>query len=820
MKKWLKYTLRFFAIGIGLLLFAWLCIYLYFLSNKKSILYKINTLASSSIHGNIAIKDIGINFLSTFPHLAIDLEGISITDSTYSIHHHELLHAEKFLLRTNIFKLISKKLDIANIQVEKGIFYIYEDSTGYNTLDAIKPNNSRSEKDKEESLKKAIHSFRLVDMSITLDKPYKKKRFSFDIEDLDCDINNDPDSLLLHIETKLVIQSLAFNLDKGSFAEKKSLSGDFDLTFNKTLRILSFNNIKLNLDKDPYEFTGLFHFDSTKNYTLSIDALKGNYSKIIALLPGTIRSRLDSIQFAKPIVAKAHITGKLMPGNKAIVRADWIVKNNNLSTKFGKFDKASFTGFYYNQLSDTLPATGENAIVQCNDLSTSYEGIGLNSKKITVTNLKRPFLVCDLQAATDLQTLNNLLASNAIEFDKGSINADIVYSGPVYDSATASPDITGNATIKDGELLYGPKQIRLDDVNGELLFKGADVYFNNVKATAQKSSIILNMSAINLIALMNSNPARAELTATLYARQLDVENFTGLIGTRKRNRNHSRNSFFRNTANKIDRLLDECTIRSHINADKISFKRFTATNFKTDIFLSNELWSITNTSLNHAGGSIYMNGSIHGGSTNYNPVKINAVMNNLDISKTFFAFENFGLKFLNATNIQGRLTSNISLSAAMLEKAVLLPSSLKGNLTLSIKDGALNNVKSLEELSNFLLKNRDFSHITFSEIKNKFDFDGQLINVNRMEIQSSVLSLFVEGLYDMGGKKTDLIVQIPLSNLKKRKADYTPQNKGTDSKAGASVYVKATNKDNGDIDFNYSLFRGKKNKKEKELENK
>ena len=99
------------------------------------------------------------------------------------------------------------------------------------------------------------------------------------------------------------------------------------------------------------------------------------------------------------------------------------------------------------------------------------------------------------------------------------------------------------------------------------------------------------------------------------------------------------------------------------------------------------------------------------------------------------------------------------------------------------------------------------------EIKNTFDLNGSMVTINRMEIQSTVLSLFMEGLYDVGGKATDLVIQVPLSNLKKRKADYVPENKGAESKTGASIFVNAKSNSKGDIDFSYSLFKKRKNKK-------
>lgn len=138
-----------------------------------------------------------------------------------------------------------------------------------------------------------------------------------------------------------------------------------------------------------------------------------------------------------------------------------------------------------------------------------------------------------------------------------------------------------------------------------------------------------------------------------------------------------------------------------------------------------------------------------------------------------------------------------------------MPSSLNGTIDLSLIKGELIDFEPLQKMSVFLLKKRDFSNLEFAELKNRFQLQGQSIIINRMEVQSTALSMYVEGLYDMKGDSTDLVIQVPLSNLKKRKPDYVPENKGLDAKAGMSVYVRARSGKGDDIDFSFGLFKKK-----------
>ncbi len=64
---------------------------------------------------------------------------------------------------------------------------------------------------------------------------------------------------------------------------------------------------------------------------------------------------------------------------------------------------------------------------------------------------------------------------------------------------------------------------------------------------------------------------------------------------------------------------------------------------------------------------------------------------------------------------------------------------------------------------------------------------------------------------------TDMSIQVPLSNLKKRKADYKPENTGTDKKGGASIYIRGRPGPDGNIQFKPDLF--KKFRKDKTTDN-
>jgi hypothetical protein len=265
----------------------------------------------------------------------------------------------------------------------------------------------------------------------------------------------------------------------------------------------------------------------------------------------------------------------------------------------------------------------------------------------------------------------------------------------------------------------------------------------------------------------------------------------------------------------IDRVLDEGSLNVTLNAGRLLYKKFAAENVQARISLLQDNYILDNVSMQHAGGNLTLNGSLITQRNNYHQAKLNAGMQNVDVSKVFTAFNNFGQDGISAQNLDGKLTAKVNAFLAIDENGKVLPGTVESIVDFSLKNGALNNYEPIKKMQNFLFKNRDFDNIRFAELKDRLEIKNQEIKINRMEIQSSVLSLFVEGVYSQKGN-TDMIIQLPLSNIKKRGTEYTPENVGTIKRGGSSVYLRGRPGPDGNIKFKLNLFGKFKKDREKD----
>lgn len=103
---------------------------------------------------------------------------------------------------------------------------------------------------------------------------------------------------------------------------------------------------------------------------------------------------------------------------------------------------------------------------------------------------------------------------------------------------------------------------------------------------------------------------------------------------------------------------------------------------------------------------------------------------------------------------------------------------MAGEAKLKLKNGHLLNYEPIQNLSNYIFRNRDFKDVTFTELNETFKIRGYEMQIDELEIGSNVLNLYVvNGLYNIKGN-SNINILIPWSNLKRRGKNYIPKNSG------------------------------------------
>ncbi len=818
MSKILPWLLKGFLILTGILILAFIGVFTYVSLNKKKIIGLVTQEIGTKLNGKVDIRDVELSFFRNFPEVSVLLHDVSITDTLFSAHRHPLLQAEEVFVNISFWKLIKSEPPLKGLQLEGGTVYLFTDSTGYTNTYLLNPRRDTVTTTAKTPYKNELKSILLKDMNIVISDARKEKLYNFMVTRLDAGIDSrDSSSFLFAVRADLLVKSLAFNLQRGSFLKDKTFTGRFDIKFLKKTNRLVFDSIDVNIAGHPLNLSGSFDLKgNTPQFALRLHVRKILYPFVRSLLPAQLNRNLSIVDVDKPVDGDAVITGPLKGGDPRVY-ITWSARNAKVKTPFLDFEDASFEGYFTNEVVAGRPRKDPNSKIEVNHFKARWHGLSLSSNRIEILNLYKPLLTCDLGSHFELKTLNDIIGSEAIRFNEGAGSIQVLYKGPIEKNNNTNSLLNGAVSFSNASILYTPRNVEMKQVNGKLTFRNSDVFVENLQCLVMDNLVTMQGRADNLLTLINTQPGKANIDWNIYTPSLNLGSFMYLLQPRnKKTQSKRNNNRVSDMADKIDNLMEQCTLQVTLKADKLLYKKFEASRTIADIKLLENKYVINKLSMDHAGGHIEMNGSLVHERDNYNSAKIRAALQHVEVNKVFAAFEDFGQDGIVGENLEGKLTANVEAAMIMDDKGALLPSGLVSKVDFSLKDGALNNYEPLKKLQRFVFKKRDFDNIRFAELKNTLEINNGEIKINRMEIQSSVLSLFVEGLYSQTGK-TDMSIQVPLNNLKKRDEDYNPENVGTETKRTGSVYIRGRPGEDGNIKFKLDLFNRYSRDKENAL---
>lgn len=791
-----------------LLLLIWVVLTIYVSVEKKSLLEKARTEIKAHLGADIQIGQLDVSLFRHFPSITLQLSDVSIRDSLWKQHHHDLLQAKNVFVSCQIFRsLLNRRVQLGKVFLEQGTICFYTDSTGYTNTYIFKDRKAASKSSGKPSDPPDIS---LSDIKWTEDLQDKHKLFALEIHRLDGRFKTVEHTLEIAANADITVKSFAFNTSKGSFLRDKRLTGRLALRYNTASKIVQFNGLTLAINGQPYTFTGRFFPSvSPDPFILTIETNNAKFHDVAALLTPNIQQKLDEYDIDKPASIHAQLDAGAADDPEPQIQVRLSLDKGSLLTPIGRFTEASFSASFTNEWLRGGKREDENSAIRIVGFSGQLQNMPLHSDTITITNLTHPRLASDLHSHFALNLLNTITGSETMFFEKGTGNLDIYYKGPMSENDTAGTVVNGRLDFDSAAITYLPYRFKLTNGKGRLVFKDQDLLIEQLDANAGTSRILVKGVAKNLVALLDRNSENVSLDLSLRTAHLDVEDFSGFAGKPSTATVKPSNAgFFKASFARIDNLLKEGTIHVGIEAADLSYKKFSGAHAKADLVFDDHSIRLSRLTIGQGSGSMELKAVLRRGG-NANPLMLESHIESVDVSKLFNGFNNFGQEAITAKNLKGSLTADLHLSGALSDKAKMIEHSLKGKIDFSLTQGQLIDFEPMVKINEKVLKSKDLSEIYFAELKNELDIDSTMMTVHRMEIRSTAFTLYVEGTYDL---KTgaDMSLQIPLSNLKKNKdqnPDIPPDSKGNDSKAGLSLRLRAKTGDDGKLKISWDPFK-------------
>src|SRR6478735_19310 len=780
---------RVVAVIIGLYVLLLISISIYVSSSKEKLLAFVKEKMSETILGELKIDKADISVWQTFPNIGITLSNVVLSDSFYR---RPFLKAGAISAKIRFIDLIGKKIKIHSLKVEDAKIFAFTDKNGYTNSYVLKSQNTQKRKSKKPVL---FNNIELENVTLISEDAIKIKRYAIRINEAEADISFRGSTYYVTLDEDILVRGLGFNLFKGYWLDNQRVQAKWKLQFDTSNHILSFNKTKVEIEDHPFIIKGSFFLSAPSHFRLEVSTEDIAYNAAMAILKPTTSSKIRAINLTGPISVKAVLDGPMAYRTTPSIKADFTTARNNMHTPVADFNDCNFSGSYINQFNGSLPPSDSNSKVAIDTFTSKWGDIQINTKDIAVSNLVKPLIQFELSSACTLQQLDEQLNSTTLQFTDGNANIHLAYNGPMIADPSLLNRVDAKIQIENGNVIYLPRSLNFSRCNGLVSITGNNLMVDNLRCTLNTNQFVVNIAGHNLNRLSVNEAGNATISCNVYSPSVDLSNFKTLFAQKKKAISRKKKDGLAGTANAVDNALENGDLYVNLNAGQLSLDHFKATNVAANIFFKNNDWEVKQATLQHADGNFKLTAKVHEINNAMHQLSTQVNLQHINIEKLFYGFNNFGQTGITYKNIKGILNSKANLTTTINSSGKIIMSSLHGTINFSLANAALINMQSLKNIQNYIFKKRNLDYVEFADITNTFTLKGSDIYIPKMPIQSSAITMYISGVYSFEDR-TDIAIQVPFSSLtNKPHDDFKVIDSAKTARPGASIYLRAKDKD-------------------------
>ncbi|SFH95811.1 AsmA family protein [Halpernia frigidisoli] len=794
MNKFLKYFLRILGILIVLLLAFNAILYFYINSHKQELLQKFSKNISEKLNGDFKIGDLKYQFSGNITQCAVSLDNLSLKDSLFVQHHIETLKVGNLTAALDLKALLAKNIKIKNLNLEDGEFNLFTLSNSYSNSYLLNPKKDKvQDKKKSEGFDLKFDKISFSNFSVHIFNQIKGNNYQAKINALKADL--DPSSNQIVIDTKmdLSVKQLLFNKKNGAFLQNASLVSSPKLIYDKETKKLSWDATNFKIKNQNFDLGGYFNLGKVFTFQLNIINEKTDFATSSSLLANNIQKAVSKYKVDGDFYLKANIKG--LPNQETYVRLDYKMEENDVILPWFSPKNTKLTGHFLNQVDPKLACTDENSELFFQNITTEIQGIKVISPYVKISNIDTVKISLKAGAEGQSTELNQVLKNNKLALGNGTFKLDFKMNGYLQKDL-AAPDLDGYIEINDTDLLLTKTKKEKIINSGKMIFKGQDLILQNIKSTYQKTIFGVNGSIKNVVPFLLYNTNNYALDLKLNSNTIKIDDFIQFI-------NYLSNPNAKKTANNSKKLILDNINKNYqrisIDFKDIIYKKLRAQNLKANLILEYPRLRCDNLSVNFAGGTIKSNSDILNVSDNRFAINTDINVANVDFQTLLTSFDYFGINSLKTSQLKGRADLKTKMAFFINSEAAISPNSLDGNLYFNIKNGNFHNFVPLGDALSLIISKKRFADVAFRSITNNVKIKNGNITIPRMEVQTSALNFYLDGVYSFGNQ-TDMMISVPFSELRKRDPSKVPAKISFDE-AGRKIFLKIKDDASGKSTF-------------------
>ena len=757
-----KKIVFFFAGFVVLVLLCSGFLAIYFDTNKTEIVAQINAEINDNIKGTIHIGDIKYKFLKGFPNMTLALNQVELKDSLWAIHKRTLLKAEQIEIRIGLWSLLINEVNIDKIEIQKATLYLFKGKNGIVNTDVFRPKPKGNKS--ESATTSSINEISLSQVHFISENQLGNKLFDFDVISLKSKIKHEQDNWNTNLHVKMLAKSMAFNTKRGTFIRDKILEGILVVDFSNEKNQISVRTENLEIGNDLFDIKA--HFSLDKNKSPFDIAIKTTilWQDASALMSENISSRISRFDLKKPIEVGCTIIGDMNAIGDPEIVVKTKISDNELQIPDGIITNCTFDASFTNNYIKGNGCNDVNSTVTLANFSGAYKTIPFTIPMGMISNFEKTIAAGSFKSDFNVALLNEMINKDFMRFSNGQAKVNLDFKFDIVNLEIQKPLFTGDVTVKNATVNYGPRNLTFLKTDIELDFTEEALLIKKINFKDRRNTVFMEGKIDNFLTLFYENPEKMLVNWDIYAPYLDVKQFLGVI-TKSRQKSPKKKNKTDDFSDRLYSVIDKCRVVLNLKADKMVYSKLQATNAKATVLLANNKLIVKNGWVQSSGGTISFDGQLVPKADDF-LLESNAKINRVDIARFLTSLNNFGIQSFKPKNIKGFLSASASLTGKLLSGGQLKTNSLAGVAKFDVIKGALIDFEPIQKVGKFAFPFRDVDNIMFRDLSGNFKINGDLINVSNLKVSSSVLNLDVNGVYSFN-RGTNLALTIPLRNPKR-----------------------------------------------------
>ena len=494
--KFLRIVKRFvfyLLLAVGVILIAGIISSIIF---KDRIINNLLREANKHINTPIRVDKIDLNIYDKFPQMTISFDHVLIEES-WENSTDPLLIAQKAYVILNPFDLLKGQMEINQIFIEGGEFFIKVNADGINNFDIISPNKQ----DTTSTNPVTLDLRRIILQEVTVHyfdaRSNQEHKYYTNKQEASLSVNNE----IYTINTEGDILVNYIKIEGKSIFSNKDLSVSAALVFNPLDQIIDLEPSLFYLENSKFEIKGSIETAGEKSIDLDVVGVDTDIQTLLSLLPTEKVSKFYQYQSQGDVYFSMNFAGRL---NSTITASGEFGLND--ATLIYPKSEIKITELYLTGLLKTSDISNpEKGTLQLDNIRGSI-GSKFFRGNLGLTGFDDPVLTLNWEGELEVSELIKLFPSDRITAGSGLIQGNLNFNGKFSDLKSR---FTVEKTSADGVIMLDRVSLEfLDDYppgiqcSGTLEFDNPDLAIKNVSLSMGNSFFELNGSFKNILSFI------------------------------------------------------------------------------------------------------------------------------------------------------------------------------------------------------------------------------------------------------------------------------------------------------------------------------